>query len=399
MTKMSEKRVLIIDDDIRICRIIKNVAKKLCIKSYATDNPALFELTRLEFEPNMIFLDLQMPKFDGIELLRKLAVQNSKAAIILVSGMDKSVIETTKDLGTSLGLNMVGDLQKPLDVDKIEDILQRQFEPVKSQTPSRYQVTEEEMLQAIEKDRFVIYYQPQVNLISGKIVGAEALVRWQDPSRGLILPGEFIPVAENNEKLIESLTNVVLEKVLRYDMVRIDGIQKLNISINLSAKMLNNLSLPDEVANLLATYKYEPNRLMMEITETGVMGDPVLMMDILARFRLKNIKLSIDDYGTGHSTLAQLHQMPFTELKVDKSFVIQAMKNEDAAAIVLATIELGHKLDLRVVAEGVEDQETYDWLKDVGCDIGQGYHIGRPVDLKIFLDWIKEYNFKLPRTP
>lgn len=151
MTKMSEKRVLIIDDDIRICRIIKNVAKKLCIKSYATDNPALFELTRLEFEPNMIFLDLQMPKFDGIELLRKLAVQNSKAAIILVSGMDKSVIETTKDLGTSLGLNMVGDLQKPLDVDKIEDILQRQFEPVKSQTPSRYQVTEEEMLQAKKK--------------------------------------------------------------------------------------------------------------------------------------------------------------------------------------------------------------------------------------------------------
>ena len=223
-------------------------------------------------------------------------------------------------------------------------------------------------------------------------------MRWQDPSRGLILPGEFIPVAENNEKLIESLTNVVLEKVLRYDMVRIDGIQKLNISINLSAKMLNNLSLPDEVANLLATYKYEPNRLMMELTETGVMGDPVLMMDILARFRLKNIKLSIDDYGTCHSTLAQLHQMPFTELKVDKSFVIQAMKNEDAAAIVLATIELGHKLDLRVVAEGVEDQETYDWLKDVSCDIGQGYHIGRPVDLKIFLDWIKEYNFKLSRT-
>ena len=163
--------------------------------------------------------------------------------------------------------------------------------------------------------------------------------------------------------------------------------------------MLNNLSLPDDVAKLLALYNYETDRMMIEITETGVMEDPVLTMDILTRFRLKNIKLSIDDYGTGHSTLTQLHQMPFTELKVDKSFVMRAMKNEDEAAIVLATIELGHKLGLRVVAEGIEDQETYDWLKEIGCDIGQGYHIARPVNLIDFLDWMKEYNLNLPKTP
>lgn len=396
---MSEKKILIIDDDIRICRIIKNVADNLNIRSFATDNPALFEPAQLGFEPNMIFMDLQMPKFDGIELLRKLAKNNSKAAVILISGMDKSVIKTTRDLGTSLGLNMVGSLQKPFDIDKIEEILQKQFKPVKSQASSRHKVTEAELSQAIEKDELVVYYQPQVDLKSGKIVGAEALVRWQHPSRGLIFPDSFIPLAENNEKLIESLTNAVLEQILQNDMMRRKDTQDLNISINISARMLNNLSLPDEVAKLLALYNYETNRIMVEITETGVMEDPVLTMDILTRFRLKNIKLSIDDYGTGHSTLTQLHQMPFTELKVDKSFVMRAMKNEDEAAIVLATIELGHKLGLRVVAEGIEDQETYDWLKEIGCDIGQGYHIARPVGLIDFLDWMKEYNLNLPKTP
>jgi len=389
---MSEKKILIIDDDIRICRIIKNMADNLNIRSFATDNPALFEPAQLGFEPNMIFMDLQMPKFDGIELLRKLAKNNSKAAVILISGMDKSVIKTSRELGISLGLNMVGSLQKPFSIDKIEEILQKQFKPVKNKVSSRHQVTEAELSQAIEKDELVVYYQPQVDLKSGKIVGAEALVRWQHPSRGLIFPDSFIPLAENNEKLIGALTNAVLEQILQNDMMRRKDIQDLNISINISAKMLNNLSLPDEVAKLLALYNYEADRMMVEITETGVMEDPVLTMDVLTRFRLKNIKLSIDDYGTGHSTL-------ITELKVDKSFVMRAMKNEDEEAIVLATIELGHKLGLRVVAEGIEDQETYDWLKEIGCDIGQGYHIARPVDLIDFLDWMKEYNLNLPKTP
>jgi EAL domain-containing protein (putative c-di-GMP-specific phosphodiesterase class I)/FixJ family two-component response regulator len=389
---VTERRVLIIDDEIRVCRIIEKVAKKLGIKTSATDNPALFESAYLEFESNMIFLDLQMPGFDGIELLRKLADQNSKAAIVLISGMDESVINTSKDLGTSLGLNMAGSLQKPLDIDKIEEILKSDFKLVKPQVISRHQVTEEELLRAIEKDELVVYYQPQIDFKSGKIVGAEALVRWQDPDRGLIFPDSFIPLAEKNERLIGKLTETVLEKVLQ------NKIQDLSISVNISAKLLNNISYPDEVAKLLTKYKYQANLIMVEVTETGVMEDPVSTMDILVRFRLKNIKLSIDDYGTANSTLVQLHRMPFTELKVDKSFVMQAMKKDDAATIILATIELGHKLGLRVVAEGVEDQETYDWLKDVGCDIAQGYHIAKPVDLKIFLNWMKEYNLKLSKT-
>ena len=185
---MIENRVLIIDDDQRICRIIKRVADDLGIESFAIDNPELFEATILDFQPNIIFMDLQMPRLDGVELLRKLADQHSEAAIILASGMDKSVIETTGELGNSLGLNMAGFLQKPIEIDTMIAILQRPFETVTTQAPKSIKVTEEELEKAITQNELVVHYQPQIHLSSGKIVGLEALVRWQHPEHGLLLP-------------------------------------------------------------------------------------------------------------------------------------------------------------------------------------------------------------------
>lgn len=156
--------------------------------------------------------------------------------------------------------------------------------------------------------------------------------------------------------------------------------------------MLHDLSLPDKVTKMLAEHDFDPDRLIVEITESGAMEDPSLTMDILTRLRLKNIRLSIDDFGTGFSSLVQLYRMPFNEIKVDKSFVMKAMAEKEAAAIVRITIDLGHGLGLKVVAEGVEDQETYDWLKKLGCDIGQGYFISRPVDAVNLESWVKEYS-------
>ena len=161
---MSANRVLISDDDIRICRIIKRVADELGIESFATDNPELFEPANLDFEPNVIFMDLQMPKLDGVELLRKLADQHSKAAIILTSGMDKSVIETTEKLGKSLGLNMAGFLQKPIDIDKVKKNLEQHFEPASIRTQEAIKVTGEELAQAIKRNELVVHYQPQKKL-------------------------------------------------------------------------------------------------------------------------------------------------------------------------------------------------------------------------------------------
>ena len=391
---MSKNRVLIIDDDQRICRVIKRVADELGVESFVTDNPELFESAYLGYEPNVILMDLQMPKLDGVELMRKLAEHKSKSAIILASGMDKRVLETTEELGKSLGLNMAGFLIKPIDIDIVKKILGQQFETVKERASQSLKLTEYELHQAIEKNELVVYYQPQIQLESGKVIGAEALVRWQHPEHGLLFPDSFIPLAENNKELIGPLTYRVLETALQDDMMCRQHGFEINLSINLSAKLLSDLTLPDKVEKLLNSYHFDPNRLLLEVTESGAMEDPSLTMDILSRLRLKNIRLSIDDFGTGFSSLVQLYRMPFNEIKVDKSFVMKAMTDKEAAAIARITIDLGHSLGLEVVAEGVEDQETYDWLKELGCEIGQGYFISRPVDIDQFSDWVSEYNKK-----
>ncbi len=389
---VSKNRVLIIDDDQRICRLIKRVADDLGIESFATDNPELFEPANLDFEPTIIFMDLQMPKLDGVELLRKLADQHSKAAIILASGMDKSIIETTEELGKSMGLNMAGFLQKPIDIDKVKNILEQHFESPSIQTHKATKVTGEELENAIKQNELVVHYQPQVHLASGKIIGLEALVRWQHPEHGLLFPDVFIPLAEQNKDLIELLTYSVLKSVLQSGTLKKEIMSDLNVSINLSTTMLHDLSLPDKVTKKLAEHDFDPDRLIVEITESGAMEDPALTMDILTRLRLKNIRLSIDDFGTGFSSLVQLYRMPFNEIKVDKSFVMKAMDDDEAATIVRTTIELGHGLGLEVVAEGVEDKETLDWLKGLGCDIGQGYYISKPVDADDLESWVKQYS-------
>ena len=391
---MVKNRVLIIDDDQRICRLIKRVADGLGINSLAIDNPEHFESVYLDFKPNVILMDLQMPKLDGVELLRKLADQQSPAAILLASGMDKSVIETTTNLGKSLGLNMAGVLNKPMDIDDIKEILGKQFSMAKRRSADPAELTEVELEKAIERDEFLVYYQPQLLLESGKLIGVEALVRWQHPEHGLVFPDSFIPLAVSREDLIGPLTYKVLEIALRDDKVRCEQGIKLNISINLSAKLLSDLSFPDKVQSLLTSYSFDPNRLILEVTESVAMENPSLTMDILARLRLKNIRLSLDDFGTGFSSLVQLYRMPFTEIKVDKSFVMKASTDKEAATISRITINLGHSLGLEVVAEGIEDKETYEWLKDLGCEIGQGYFIGRPVDLGQFCEWANCHNRK-----
>ena len=388
---MSKNRVLIIDDDARIGRIVQRVANKLRVDTSVIDNPDLFESTYLRYQPNIIFLDLQMPRLDGVELLRKLAENDCKAAIILMSGMDKSVMETAIKFGKSLSLQMVGTLSKPMNIVDLERVLIKNFHQEQLSIESVVTTTGVDLLEAIDRNELVVHYQPQVCLKTGKISGAEALVRWQHPYYGLLMPDSFIPIAEDDLDLIRSLTFFVLKKAVEQFKVLEKNGTNINLSVNISAKLLSDLDLPDQVEQLLRQYKFNPNRLILEITESGAMQDPSLTMDILTRLRLKNIRLSLDDFGTGFSSLVQLYRMPFNELKVDKSFVMGAISSREAAAISRVTIDLGHSLGLEVVAEGVEDEETYNWLGSLGCEICQGYFISRPLEAADFFAWIHDH--------
>ena len=232
---------------------------------------------------------------------------------------------------------------------------------------------------ALDEGELVLWYQPQAGLQRGDIVGAEALVRWNHPTRGLLPPAEFVPFAERTG-LGRRLSRYVLETAVRQLACwRDDSDAPPRVAVNLSMVDLLDLGLPDEVERLLTEADVEPERLELEITEGVIMADPVRVGAVLERLREIGVALAIDDFGTGYSSLAYLKNLPVDVLKIDRSFV-SAMAVEDRdRALVHSAVELAHSLGLGVVAEGVEDEATYETLRHIGCDFVQGYHISRPV--------------------
>ncbi len=246
-----------------------------------------------------------------------------------------------------------------------------------------------ELRQAIENDELVLYYQPKIDLHTRRISGVEALVRWQHPEHGFLLPDEFIPMAERTG-LIKLLSIWVLKQALSQAEKWHGQNLKLNIAINLSPTTFLDSDLPDLIIGMLALYDIPAEYIILEITEGSMIKDPDLAMEILNRLTSRGIKISIDDFGTGYSSLAYLKKLPVNEIKIDKSFVSDMLKNDNDAVIVKSIIDLGHNLSLNVVAEGVEDKKTVARLKSLGCDVLQGYYFSKALSNKDFLNWLRK---------
>ena len=244
-----------------------------------------------------------------------------------------------------------------------------------------------ELRHALEHQELVLYYQPKVGLADGSLSQVEALIRWRHPLRGLVPPGEFIPYAENTG-YVREITRWALEAALKQRRLWQAAGLPLTISVNVSARDLMNTSLPDNIAELLARYGAEPHWLALEITESTIMGDPQRALGVLERLHGMGLKLSVDDFGTGYSSLAYLKKLPVSELKIDMSFVLNMDKDRDDATIVRSTVDLGHNMGLQVVAEGVETEAAWDMLREMGCDLAQGYHVSRPLDAAALESWI-----------
>ncbi|WP_200249614.1 putative bifunctional diguanylate cyclase/phosphodiesterase [Thiococcus pfennigii] len=255
------------------------------------------------------------------------------------------------------------------------------------------EVTEKRLRHAIDHGELVLHFQPKISLLghgNGRIEGAEALVRWNDPRHGLRPPFEFIPLAERSG-LIEPLTFYVLDAAVRQGKAWRDAGLPLAISVNLPASMVNDRRLPNRVADALAGAHLPPEGLILEVTETGAMVDSAITVESLTRLRVKGIGLAIDDFGTGYSSLIELYRMPFSELKIDRSFVMECDHEEEARTIVEATIALAHKLGLVVCAEGVESGETLRFLQGQGCELAQGFFISRPLPPERFAEFAAAY--------
>jgi EAL domain-containing protein (putative c-di-GMP-specific phosphodiesterase class I) len=231
---------------------------------------------------------------------------------------------------------------------------------------------------AVANGELVVHYQPQAELATGKVTCVEALVRWQHPERGLLGPAEFVPLAEHTG-LIRDLTRYVLDESLAQCRRWQDDGFDVAVAVNITGRDLLDLQLPSQVGDLLAKWEVEPSRLELEITENTVLTDPERAARILRRLSTLGVRIAIDDFGSGNSSLGNLRRLPVSVLKIDKSFVMNMLENTDDAVIVRSTVDLGHNLGLRVVAEGVETGEAWERLRDLGCDIAQGFFLSRPM--------------------
>lgn len=244
-----------------------------------------------------------------------------------------------------------------------------------------------ELKHALRADELEIFYQPQLEVKQDLVIGVEALVRWEHPRHGFISPAEFIPVAEKTG-VIKQLTAWVLERAIKDTASWYEQGIFLRVSVNLSAKNLQESDLPAQVISLLAKYNLPPEAIALEITETAMMHDPARALKIITELHDFGIRLSVDDFGTGYSSLAYLKQLPVAEIKIDRSFVGEMLRNTDDQVIVNTTLNMSHNLGLEVVAEGVEDERTLLALKRLGCDVAQGYFIARPMSLLNMGQWL-----------
>ena len=252
-----------------------------------------------------------------------------------------------------------------------------------------------ELRRALERNELVVFYQPKVDLATGRTKGVEALVRWMHPARGIVPPVEFMPFAERTG-FVRTVTRWVLETTLRRcGQWLTEGI-RLQVSVNISVRDLQNPDLPDIIASQLASSHVPPELVCLEITESSFMENPQRALQTLARLHALAVRLSLDDFGTGFSSLAYLRKLRVHEMKIDRTF-IAAMEEGNDMVIVRSTIDLAHNLGLRVVAEGIEDERSLARLRAMGCDEAQGYFMSRPLPEDKLLEWLRESPYGLAR--
>jgi EAL domain-containing protein (putative c-di-GMP-specific phosphodiesterase class I)/ActR/RegA family two-component response regulator len=388
---LADNKLLIMDDDLDISSFFRDVAEGMGFNVRVLNEPKHFFATVTQVQPDVIIMDLQMPNHDGIELLRGLGDRECKAKIFIASGLDGRVLTTAGELGTTLGLSIVGTFCKPIELDALRALLRPHCKQDRV-------FTADELAYAIDAGQLVVHYLPQVSHKGdGRWImdGVEALVRWQHEEHGLIQPSEFIGLAEESG-LIVSLTDYVFRTAMDQTRIWFHKGHVFTLGLNLSAEFLTDLEFPDRLVKLIREKQLDCSMVSLELTETSAFVDPELGLDILARLRVKHINVCLDDFGVGHSSLTHLYRMPFNELKLDNAFINDMRTNEDARHIVEGLIYLAHKLKMRICAEGVEDEATFRMLEAMQCDKMQGYYFGPALPAREIEQLVRNWNSRYP---
>lgn len=388
----SSLRVLMVDDEVFHFEFVQNILRQFGIHSlhHARDGVEGLSLYQtLTDRPDVLICDLNMPRMDGVEFLRHIAEQDFQGGVILLSGAQGSVLKIVAQLMREHGLDLLGVFEKPVSAEALSSALAKvgrhKRRPTGMASPISA-LTAEALREGLANDRIEVYYQPKVCIHTREVLGAECLARWRHPEHGILGPNTFIPVAEEYG-LIDEITLAILKKsTLQLGQWQSEG-HGLTLSVNVSMDNLRHLQLPETFDRITREAGVDPRNVVLELTESRLMGDHTTSLDIIARLRLKGFDLSIDDFGTGFSTLDSLKRLPFTELKVDRAFVNGAAHDSSAHAILSSSVHLARTFQLQVVAEGVETQEDWDVVARAGCDIVQGYFVAKPMPASDFTAW------------
>ena len=387
-------KLLLIDDEAFALKLLTHQLAALGATDVTTSQSAVEALALLANRDehfDIVFCDLQMPDVDGIEFVRALAATRFDGELALASGEDARILQTAERLARAHGLRVLGSLKKPVSAEALREVLDKHAERVAARPRAKRRTYgPDELRQAIAAGEIIGFCQPKVSMVSGALAGVEILARWQHAEDGLVFPDQFIDVAEASG-LIDELTRAVLRNALAQARRWRDAGLECRVSVNLSVDNLGNPEFADFVVSALAQAGVPPSGLVLEVTERRLMGDVRSALDVLARLRLKRIDLSIDDFGTGHSSLAQLRDLPFNELKIDRGFVHGACRDAQLAAILVASLDMAKNLGMHSVAEGIEDVEDWNFLRQCGCEIAQGYFIARPMPMVALADWLPEW--------
>jgi EAL domain-containing protein (putative c-di-GMP-specific phosphodiesterase class I)/FixJ family two-component response regulator len=384
--------IFVLDDDPFMLKLLDRMLAKLGygrVSCFDSGAAVLAACETPDCIPDVILLDINMPSMDGIEFVRHLAERCFIGTLILISGEDERMLAATNKLVRSHRLSVLGTLRKPFTLEGLSALLDKWAPHVVSKPcAASLSYDAEAVHAAIANGELINYYQPKVAVATGEVVGVETLVRWQHPLDGLVLPDSFIPVAEAHG-LTSKLTRVVLKEALLQSKIwQAEGLY-LRVAVNVSMDDLADVDFADFVATEASGLP--PQSLILEVTESSLIQNFSAVLDVCARLHMKRFCLSIDDFGTGHSSLVQLHDLPFDELKIAQIFTHNACRDARQQAIFKSSLDLALQLGMEVVAEGVENANDWAYLRTTQCHIAQGYFIARPMPAAALPGWIDEW--------
>lgn len=380
--------LVILDDEADVASTIVTMAERAGAVAISTATPdAFFEAVRLH-RPTHIILDLMMPKVDGVMILERLWRAGCQARLIIASGADPRVVDAAARIAADYDLPIVGTLPKPFSVRQISTLLNLPSSKdvelpnpnVSMRRSNEYNdgdIGPEDLRSALQSHEITPHFQPKVSCQDGDLVGFEALARWQRQGAPAPTPDTFVALAEQSGQ-IDLLTEHVMRDAIDWfaDSFPED---ETSLALNVSAFSLKGSHVLEVIEHLCDAQDLAIDRIVVEITESGALGQGTDVLNLLTRMRLKGIELSIDDFGVGYSSIEQLARLPYSELKIDKRFVSAVCHSHEARTIVSGIIGMAKGLNLKTVAEGVEDLPTFSYLRDQGCDVAQGYFIARPM--------------------